>query len=76
LSARTVECCGHLWHAARSTVVFAEALVTQDRRGGCFDPDEICTLSGIEAQLRAAGIIVMTHDDPTYWRSRLASGAE
>ncbi len=59
LAARTVECRGDFLHAARSTVVFAEALRAQRRRGGCFDPEEVCTLSGLESKLRAAGIRIV-----------------
>lgn len=58
LSARTVECRGDFVHAARSTVVFADALNAQEGTGGCFDPEEICTLSGLESPLRAAGIAI------------------
>ncbi len=65
LSARTVECRGDFLQAARSTVVFADALLTGERRGGCFDPEEVCVLSSVEAKLRAAGITVVT-DAPTY----------
>ncbi len=61
LSARTVECRGEFPHAARSTVVFAEALLTQGRRGGCFDPEEICTLGDVEAKLGRAGIRIVAH---------------
>ena len=59
LSARTIECRGDFLHAARSTVVFGAALLTQERRGGCFDPEEICTLGDVEADLRAAGVTVV-----------------
>jgi hypothetical protein len=38
LDALTVECRGHFLNAARSTVVFAEALMKQETHGGCFDP--------------------------------------
>lgn len=61
LGARTVRCRGDLVHAAGSTVVLAAALLRQERRGGCFDPEEVFTLSGIEAELRAAGITVVAH---------------
>jgi uncharacterized protein YbjT (DUF2867 family) len=61
LSARTVECRGDFLHAARSTVVLADALLAQRLRGGCFDPEEIYTLSGLEAQLRGSGINVVAH---------------
>lgn len=59
LAARTVQCRGDFLHAARSTIVFADALLGRARRGGCFDPEEMWTLGGIEAELRAAGISVL-----------------
>jgi hypothetical protein len=58
LAARTVRCQGDFWHAARSTVVFADELLTQERRGGCFGAEELCTLSRVAARLRAAGITI------------------
>lgn len=61
LCARTVECQGAAVHAASSTVVFADALLSQALPGGCFDPEEVCTLGSVEATLRAAGITVVTH---------------
>lgn len=59
LGARTIECQGDFLHAARSTVVFGTALLNRKPRGGCFDPEEICTLGGVEAQLQAAGVTVV-----------------
>jgi NAD(P)-dependent dehydrogenase (short-subunit alcohol dehydrogenase family) len=59
LGVRTVQCRGDFLHAARSTVVLAEALPARDRRGGCFDPEEIWTLSAIDGKLQAAGITVV-----------------
>jgi hypothetical protein len=61
LGARTIECRGDFLHAARSTVVFGAALLTQQRRGGCFDPEEICTLGRMQGELRAAGVKVVPH---------------
>jgi hypothetical protein len=61
LAARTVQCRGDLLHAARSTVVIADALLRQETRGGCFDPEEISTLDDLESQLRAAGIVVVPY---------------
>jgi hypothetical protein len=46
--------------AARSTVVFADSLLTEPPLFGCFNPEEIWTLSGVEAKLRAAGISVVS----------------
>lgn len=67
LGARTVECRGEFVHAARSTVVFAEALSAPHLvGGGCFDPEEICTLSGLEARLRSEGISIVAHDLPSH----------
>jgi hypothetical protein len=65
LDAVTVECQGDFLHAARSTVVFADALLRQERRGGCFDPEEIFTLGGVESELREAGIRIVPHGDRT-----------
>jgi NAD(P)-dependent dehydrogenase (short-subunit alcohol dehydrogenase family) len=62
LCARTVQCRGDFPHAAGCTVAFAEAMLTPERRGGCFDPEEIFTLSGLEARLRAEGISLPTHE--------------
>jgi NAD dependent epimerase/dehydratase family len=59
LGARTVECRGDFLHAAKTAVVFAEALRGRERTGGCFDPDEICTLADIEPALREAGIAIV-----------------
>jgi hypothetical protein len=59
LGARTVECRGDFLHAARSTVVFANALLTGPRRAGCFDAEEIWTLSGVETELKTAGVTVV-----------------
>lgn len=58
LAARTVQCRGDFLHAARSTVVFADALIAGSHAAGCFDPEEICTLSTVGARLQAAGIAV------------------
>jgi hypothetical protein len=61
LGVRTVQCRGDFLHAARSTVVFAQALLRRQRRGGCFDPEEIWTLSDLEGELQAAGVTVVPH---------------
>ena len=61
LGVRTVQCVGGSRCAARSTVVFADALRAGPPPSGCFDPEEIWTLTGVEAQLRAAGITVVSH---------------
>jgi hypothetical protein len=58
LDARTVQCRGDFLHAARSTIVFADALLSRAKRAGCFDPEEICTLSAVQARLQAAGITI------------------
>jgi len=60
LAARTVECRGDFLHAARSTVVFGETLTRQHWPGGCFDPEEICTLTQIESRLLAIGVSVVS----------------
>jgi hypothetical protein len=62
LRARTVECRGDFLHAARCTVAFADAMLAREQPGGCFDPEELCTLSGLEARLRSEGISIFTHD--------------
>jgi hypothetical protein len=36
--------------------VFADALLGRAQPGGCFDPEEICTLRGVQGELEAAGI--------------------
>jgi NAD dependent epimerase/dehydratase family len=59
LSARTVECRGDFLHAAKSTLVFADVLLGRRRAGGCFDPDEICTLAELEPALRKVGIAIV-----------------
>jgi hypothetical protein len=56
LAARTVQCRGDFLHAARSTVVFADALLGRPQRGGCFDPEELCTLRGVQDELDAVGV--------------------
>ena len=61
LAAMTVQCRGDSLHAARSTVIFAQAMQGPGLPGGCFDPEEICTLSQIESALRAAGVRVVSH---------------
>lgn len=57
----TVQCAGGARSAASSTVVFADALRAGPVPSGCFDPEEIWALSGVEAKLRAAGIRVVSH---------------
>ncbi len=64
LAARTVECVGGSPSAARTTVVLADALRTEPPPSGCFNAEEIWTLSGVEAKLRAAGISVVSHPQP------------
>lgn len=59
LGARTVRCAGDLVHAARSAVVFAEALCERPPGGGCFDPEEVCRLQDVRARLQAFGISVV-----------------
>jgi hypothetical protein len=59
LGAATVQCQGDFIHAARSTIVFAEALTTHWRGRGCFDPEEICALGQLEPRLQAAGVRVI-----------------
>jgi hypothetical protein len=65
LGVQTVECLGGFVGAARSTVVFADALRTQPSPNGCFDPEEIWTLPGVEAKLRGAGIAVVPRPGST-----------
>lgn len=62
LDARTVECCGDFVHAARSTIVFADALLAHPRVGGCFDPEELFSLGSVKARLRDAGIVIVSRD--------------
>jgi hypothetical protein len=61
LGIRTVQCVGGSRSAARTTVVFADSLRAAPTPTGCFDPEEIWTLSGIEDKLEAAGITVVSH---------------
>jgi hypothetical protein len=61
LGARTVQCRGDSLHAARSTVVFANTLLADQRAGGCFDAEEMCALRRVKAALRDAGITVVSH---------------
>jgi hypothetical protein len=68
LSVRTVECLGDFVSAARSTVVFADALRAQPPPRGCFDPEEIWTLSDVEPELRAAGVTVVPRTGGTIER--------
>jgi hypothetical protein len=60
LGVRTVQCRGDFLHAARSTVVFADAVLSSPHRAGCFDPEEICTLPALKPELAAAGITIAT----------------
>lgn len=62
LGVRTVECRGDFRHAAQSTVVLADALRSHEQPGGCFDPEEVCTLSGVAARLRAIGVRIVPGD--------------
>ena len=61
LSARTIECRGALRHAAISAVAFADALLTRAPQGGCFGPEEVCTLADLEPRLRHGGVWIVTH---------------
>lgn len=61
LGVRTVQCVGGSVSTARSTVVFADALRAAPPPLGCFDPEEIWTLNSIEANLRDAGVTVVSH---------------
>lgn len=56
LGARTLECSGHYLHAARCALVFAEILLEEPRRGGCFDPEELFTLGQLAPGLAHSGI--------------------
>jgi hypothetical protein len=61
LDARAVRCRCDVRHAALSTVVFAQALLTQGRRAGCVDPEEVCTLDEVQPKLRDVGIRIEPH---------------
>ena len=41
-------------HAAGAA--FPDALLSRAQPGGCFDPEEICTLRGVQDKLEAAGV--------------------
>lgn len=58
----TVRCRGGFAHAARSAVVFAEALLARPPGGGCFDPEEVCALEDVRARLLEAGVSVIPSD--------------
>ncbi|HYB28185.1 MAG TPA: hypothetical protein VEF89_16335 [Solirubrobacteraceae bacterium] len=58
LAVWTVQCRGEFVHTARSALVFAEALLARQPGGGCFDPEEICTLEDVGPELEAVGINV------------------
>lgn len=61
LRAFTIECRGAFPHAARSALVFAEALCDRPSRLGCFDPEEMFAFRELEPGLRAAGIRIGSH---------------
>jgi len=65
IEARTLECHGHYLHAAHATVVFAEALLARPQPAGCLDPEELLTLSDLEAPLLAAGIAIVSRGQGT-----------
>lgn len=56
LAARTLECSGHYAHAAKCALVFAENLLGEPRKGGCFDPEEVFTMHELEPKLVRSGI--------------------
>lgn len=62
LAARTLECAGHYAHAARCALVFAENLLEEPRRGGCFHPEEVFTLDELEPRLARCGICTVDAD--------------
>ncbi len=59
LGAQAIQCRSEFPCAARCTVVLAEVLLNRRRRAGCFDPEEVWTLSELDAQLQAVGISVV-----------------
>jgi hypothetical protein len=71
LGVAIVRCRGELVHTARSAVVFAQSMRTDPPGGGCFDPEEICTLDQLQASLQAAGISIIPGEVPL--RSRIGS---
>jgi hypothetical protein len=62
LAARTLECAGHYAHAARCALVFAENLLEEPRRAGCFDPEEVFTLDELKSKLARSGIRTVDAD--------------
>lgn len=62
LAVSTVRCEGDYAHAARTAVLFAEALRVRPPGGGCFDPEEISTLADLRDGLRDAGISIVPID--------------
>jgi len=58
LGALSLECRGHFLGAALSTVAFAEQLAERERRGGCYDADEVFALADLAPRLLDAGVRV------------------
>jgi hypothetical protein len=74
LGVSLVRCQGELVHTARSAVVFGQSLLEDPPGGGCFDPEEVCTLDGLGPMLRTAGISIIPSEVPL--RSRTGSVQE
>ena len=62
LAARTLECAGHYAHAARCALMFAENLLEEPRRAGCFDPEEVFTFDELKPKLAGSGICTVDAD--------------
>ena len=74
LGVSIVRCRGELVQTARSAVVFAQSLLDDPPGGGCFDPEEVCTLEDLGPMLQAAGISIIPGEVPL--RSRTGSFQE
>ena len=72
LAACTVRCRGDFVHAASSAVLFAGALCARPPGGGCFDPEEVCTLDEVGGKLSDVGISIVPVD--LALRSRTGTG--
>jgi NAD(P)-dependent dehydrogenase (short-subunit alcohol dehydrogenase family) len=71
LGVSIVRCHGELLHTARSAVVFAQSLLERPPGGGCFDPEEVCTLDRLGPRLLLAGISIISGQLPV----RLKTGS-
>jgi hypothetical protein len=74
LGVSIVSCEGELVQTARCAVAFAQSLLERPPGGGCFSPEEVCTLDQLQHRLRAGGISIIPGQVPL--RSRTGSVQE